>query len=90
VITGEGRLDASSLSGKTVVGVARLCRELGAVCVAIVGSVGEGAERALDEGLSKYVVLREGAMSVEESMRRAPELLARAAENLVRSDLSAG
>ena len=32
----------------------------------------------------KYVVLREATMSVEESMQRAPELLARAAENVVR------
>ena len=90
VITGEGRLDASSLSGKAVVGVARLCRELGLPCVAIVGSVGAGAERALDEGLSKYVVLREGTMSVEESMRRAPELLSRAAEDVIRDWRSAG
>jgi glycerate kinase len=38
-ITGEGRLDASSLSGKAAVGVARLCREMNIPCHAIVGSV---------------------------------------------------
>jgi glycerate kinase len=40
-ITGEGRLDASSLSGKAAVGVARLCREMNVACHAIVGSVDE-------------------------------------------------
>jgi glycerate kinase len=84
VITGEGRLDASSLGGKTAVGVARVCRELGVRCVALVGSVGEGAERAIDEGLSAYFSICDGPMSLDEAMRDAAELLARGAKNLVR------
>ena len=49
-ITGEGRLDAQSLHGKTPVGVARLCREMGVPCVAIAGSLGPDlqARRAED------------------------------------------
>ena len=46
-ITGEGRLDAQSLGGKTAVSVARLCKELNVPCVALAGAVGEGAEAAL-------------------------------------------
>lgn len=38
-ITGEGRLDASSLDGKAAVGVARMCAELSVPCVAVVGDV---------------------------------------------------
>ena len=53
-ITGEGRLDESSLHGKAPVSVARLCKELGVPCVALVGSLGPGAEKTLDEGL-KFV-----------------------------------
>lgn len=37
-VTGEGRLDSSSLHGKAPVAVADLCRELGVPCVAVVGS----------------------------------------------------
>lgn len=37
VLTGEGKLDRQSVEGKTVSGVARLCRELGKPCVAIAG-----------------------------------------------------
>jgi glycerate kinase len=84
VITGEGRLDASSLGGKTAVGVARVCRELGVRCVALVGSVGEGAERAIDEGLTAYFSICDRPMSLDEAMRNAAELLARGAENLIR------
>src|SRR5687767_518901 len=39
-LTGEGRLDGQSAAGKAPVGVARLCRDAGVPCVAVVGSVG--------------------------------------------------
>lgn len=38
-ITGEGRIDRSSLSGKAPVAVARACREAGVRCVGVGGSV---------------------------------------------------
>ncbi|MDB5321499.1 MAG: garK [Phycisphaerales bacterium] len=84
VVTGEGRLDASSMGGKTVVGVARLCRETGRPCVALVGSIGEGAEAAIAEGLTAYFSICDRPMSFVNAMREAPELLATAAANLVR------
>ena len=47
VITGEGKLDASSAFGKTAVGVARMAGELGVSAVCIPGQVGAGAPREL-------------------------------------------
>lgn len=38
-VTGEGRLDAQTLHGKTVVGVAARCKAQGVPCLALVGSV---------------------------------------------------
>jgi glycerate kinase len=84
VLTGEGRLDASSLGGKTAIGVARLCKEAGVPCVALVGSIGESAEQALAEGLSAYFAICNGPMTLADAMREAPELLAIAAANVVR------
>ncbi|HEY2588082.1 MAG TPA: glycerate kinase [Tepidisphaeraceae bacterium] len=74
-ITGEGCLDAGSLHGKATIAVARLCKELGVPCMAIVGSVGEGVERAREEGLREYRVIGEGALPIEECIRRAPALI---------------
>jgi glycerate kinase len=85
VITGEGRLDASSMGGKTAIGVARLCKELGVSCVALVGAVGEGAERALADGITQYVAIADRPMALAEAVARAPELLQRAAERLMRN-----
>ncbi|MGH8101613.1 MAG: glycerate kinase family protein, partial [Chthoniobacterales bacterium] len=44
VITGEGKLDRQTLSGKTPAGVARLAHKLGKRIFAIVGCVGEDGE----------------------------------------------
>jgi glycerate kinase len=82
-ITGEGRLDSQSLAGKTPVGVARLCKELGVPCVALVGSVGDGADAAVGEGLTAVHPINDGSLTVEESMARAAELLERSAGHVV-------
>lgn len=42
-ITGEGRLDAQSIRGKVVSGVARACARAGVPCVAITGALDLGA-----------------------------------------------
>ena len=82
-LTGEGRLDASSLHGKAPVGVARLCRRLGVPCIAVVGSVGDGADAARAEGLSDWLAVQAGAVTLDESMRRAAELVERRTRELV-------
>jgi glycerate kinase len=73
VITGEGRLDATSLGGKVVGGVARLARELGKPCAAIVGDVDRSADVS-SLALSHVEVLT-ADVSAAESIARAAELL---------------
>ncbi|HEY7119325.1 MAG TPA: glycerate kinase [Tepidisphaeraceae bacterium] len=84
VITGEGRLDESSLGGKTAIGVARLCRDLRLPCVALVGSVGEGAERTIAQGLTAYFSICDGPMTLEDAMRCAAMMLERTAAHVIR------
>lgn len=86
VITGEGRLDRQSLQGKAAMTVAKRCQKAGVPCVALVGSVGDGAEQSLDHGLSAYHVIGEG-LSAEESIRRTGELLEHAAMKLAQERL---
>jgi len=47
VLTGEGRLDAQSASGKAVWGVAQVAARHNVPCIAIVGDTGPGAETCL-------------------------------------------
>jgi glycerate kinase len=83
-LTGEGRLDAQTAYGKTALGVARLARECGVPCVAIVGSLGEGWRAALAQGIDAVVSIIPGPMTLAEAMTNAAALVADAAEQAVR------
>ena len=83
-LTGEGKLDSQSLSGKTAIGVARLCQDMRVPCIAIAGSVEKGlAPRAL--GITSAHSIADEGMSLEESMSKAAELIAAKAAQIVRS-----
>lgn len=83
-MTGEGRLDASSAAGKTVGGVARLCHAAGVPCIALVGSLGGGADLLLSRGLSMYFSFSKPPITLEESMRNAASLLRASAATALR------
>ena len=77
VVTGEGRLDAQSLSGKGPGGVARAARRLGKPVAAFCGDLADGAEVAALFDLA--VPIRPADVTVEQAMREAGTLLARTA-----------
>ena len=54
VITGEGRIDGQSASGKVPVGVSRRAKKAGVPCVALCGCIGKDADRVLEQGISAY------------------------------------
>ena len=82
-ITGEGKLDAQSLSGKTPIGVARLCKAAGVPCVAAVGVSELTQDQASGAGLSGIESLLSRAGSVQQAMANAGELLCEAVAALV-------
>ena len=73
-LTGEGRIDGQTVSGKACIGVAQLADSKGVKTIALVGCAADGAEKTIDAGLFAYHVIGQ-KLSVEESMRRGPELL---------------
>lgn len=77
-LTGEGRLDGQSLSGKACLGVARAAAEAGVPTVALVGIAGPDASRCLAAGLTDYMVIGDG-LGQSESMARVAPLLGSAA-----------
>jgi glycerate kinase len=81
-ITGEGRFDASSLGGKTPIGVLNLCRESGVKCALIAGTMGKDVEPK-NVGFAAFESLSPPA-SIDEAMTRGAELLAMHAQQIVR------
>ena len=84
-ITGEGRLDASSMDGKVTGSVADLCRRSGVRCVAVVGSVDGACRAAVVESFAQVLAVREPGMTLAEAVARSPAALADLGERLGRS-----
>ena len=80
-LTGEGRLDGQSLSGKACLGVARRAAKAGVPSIALVGSATIDSDQARQAGLPAYELIGEG-LSATDSIRRAEELIANAAERI--------
>ncbi|PRY66884.1 glycerate kinase [Vreelandella songnenensis] len=84
VMTGEGRLDGQSLSGKTPIGIARAAKRLGKPVIVLAGSLGEGWQACLDEGVTAAFALADGPMTLEEALPRTAELLSARSESITR------
>ena len=80
VFTGEGRIDKQSIYGKVPVGVAKRAKAKGVPCIAFCGSVGEGAEKVYEHGVTAvFSAINRMACdfeSVKETCRRDLMMLA--------------
>ncbi|WP_207798511.1 glycerate kinase [Klenkia marina] len=77
VLTGEGRLDAQSLAGKTPVGVLRLARARGVPVIAIGGSLGDDVDQLVDAGMTAVVSCIPGVVDHQQAMAGAYANVAR-------------
>ena len=75
VFTGEGRMDAQTLRGKTPAGVARIARQAGVPVVALAGSLGEGYEALHACGISAAFSLAPGPITLQQALNDAERLL---------------
>jgi glycerate 2-kinase len=73
VITGEGELDAQSIRGKVVGGVANAARDLGVSCVALVGTSSAGRRETMSAGVTDVYTLVDLFGSQAEAMARPAE-----------------
>lgn len=67
VITGEGRIDAQTMMGKTPSGVARLAKKHGKYVIAIGGCFGDGAENCVKEGVFNECYAVNNVLGIDDS-----------------------
>ena len=84
VVTGEGRIDWQSAFGKVPSGIGQRCKARGIPAVALVGGMGQEAEKIFEFGIESILPTINGAMDIEEACDRAEELYADAAERMFR------
>jgi glycerate kinase len=91
VLTGEGRLDAQTLDGKAVSGVAAAAHWLGVPTIAIVGSTGPGAADCTDASrggfLRSYVSLSE-RFGAQRALAEPAVLICQMAREVVSAELT--
>lgn len=84
VVTGEGRTDWQSAFGKVMQGVGTRCRAHGIPAVAVVGSMGRGAEKIFEHGIDSMITTVNGIMPLERALDDAEVLYLDAARRLFR------
>ncbi|MDH0090988.1 glycerate kinase [Achromobacter mucicolens] len=84
VFTGEGRLDAQTLRGKTPAGVARIAQRAGVPVIALAGALGDGYEALYGCGVTAAFSLTSGPMTLASACANADGLLADRARDVMR------
>ena len=84
VFTGEGQLDSQSLRGKVVIGIARRAAAQQVPVVAVVGSIGEGAEGAYELGVTSVFSINRRAEDFSVSRHKTKENFSATMDAIVR------
>ena len=85
VVTGEGRVDGQSLSGKTPVGVARWAKRHDLPVIAVCGSIGAGAKGVHEVGIDALFTVVPGVCTLDQAMAEAAVNLERTAAQIART-----
>lgn len=84
VITGEGRIDMQSLSGKVLDGISHRTQQVGIPLIAIVGDIGDGIESIYDRGVQAVFSINSLAIPFSEAKKRSAKDLEITVDNLLR------
>ncbi|MBP3336843.1 MAG: glycerate kinase [Clostridia bacterium] len=84
IITGEGRMDGQSVCGKVASGVGLRAKKAGKPAFAIVGGMGDGAEKIFDCGICSVMPTVNSPMTLDNAIKNAELLYESAAERLFR------
>ena len=85
IITGEGCTDSQSVCGKVMMGIGTHAKAHGIPCIGLSGSLGEGAEKILDCGISSLHCIIDRPMTLAYAMEHAEQLYTAAAVRLFRT-----
>lgn len=83
VITGEGKIDGQTLNGKTVMGISKMAKNQGIPVIVLTGKIGEQIDAIYESGVKAVFSIVDRPMDLEEALNRAPQLLERAAMNIM-------
>ncbi len=89
ILTGEGRMDAQTMHGKTPMGVAQIAKHAGVPVIAIAGSLGPGYQSLYSVGIHAAFSVVSGPCTLSQACENAAELLSDRAQDVMRVWLAA-
>ncbi len=84
IITGEGRLDTQTLSGKVIAGVCKAAKKHNVPVIALCGGVEINSSELNELGLLSAFSIVPGPCSLEEAMKKAPHWIINQTESFMR------
>lgn len=84
IFTGEGKIDSQSLRGKVVIGIAQRAKKQNIPVIAVVGTIGEGADGAYNMGVSSIFSINRQAVDFEKSKYCSAENLEKTMDSILR------
>lgn len=84
VITGEGRIDAQTIYGKTPVGVAKTAKKYNLPVIAIAGSISNDCHLVYEHGIDAVFSITPGIISLQESLNNASLYIYQTAKNIAK------
>ncbi|WP_144732212.1 glycerate kinase [Acinetobacter oleivorans] len=75
VITGEGKFDQQTLSGKTVFGVSQIAKTHNVPVIVIAGTLGEGYQALYEHGVTAAFSLTNGPITLEQACEHGAKLI---------------
>lgn len=84
VITGEGCIDAQTLQGKTIAGIATLSQQYKKPLIALGGAVQGHYQELYSQGLTAAFSISSGPITLQESMQQCASLLRQKTNDLIR------
>lgn len=85
IITGEGEINYQTVNGKLPYGVAKVAKKYNVPVIAIVGTIGEGADKVYNYGIHSIYSIVKGPCSLDYALDHAKELLADTIDRVMRT-----
>lgn len=84
LLTGEGKIDGQTASGKVVAGLAELAKPYGIPTIALAGAVEGDLSPLYDKGLTAVISITDGPLTLAEAMEKGRALIRKTAEQVSR------
>lgn len=88
VLTGEGKIDTQTLSGKTIAGIAKMAKRYDVPVLVMTGKIGDAIEPIYENGVTAVFSIVDRPMDLKQAIADAPRLIQNCTKSIFRTILT--